>query len=225
MPTTKPSRRGRPPAGARPGERVTDYPQLSLRIPHTTLLTLQAASTVIGEPQWRVLADAVNRYIAQMPPHERGLLDGLLRRAGSLFAQPSKRNPGPKVDQLKVLNVDDNEAMLFARSTMMRKEGWLVMEAQTGRAALELLKRHRPDVVLLDVHLPDISGLEICRRIKGDPRTRDIKVVQLSATVKTPIDQLHSLEQGGADIYLTEPLARGTLLSVIERLVKTGTAA
>ena len=46
-----------------------------------------------------------------------------------------------------------------------------------------------------------------------------------SATVKTPLDQLHGLEHGGADIYLTEPLARGTLLSVIERLLKSGTAA
>jgi DNA-binding response OmpR family regulator len=80
-------------------------------------------------------------------------------------------------------------------------------------------------VVVLDVHLPDINGLEICRLIKKDPRLRTVKVVQVSATVKTPLDQLHGLEHGGADIYLTEPLARGTLLSVIERLLKSGTAA
>jgi len=225
MPPTKKTGRGRPPAGARPGERVTDYPQLSLRVPDATLLTLQATSTITHEPQWRILADAVNRYIEQLPETDRELVTELLRRAGAVFDQPSKRTPAPKGEKVTVLNVDDNEAMLFARSTIMRKEGWIVLEAQTGRAALEVLKKHRPHVVLLDVHLPDINGVEICRRIKGDPRTRDIKVVQVSATVKTPLDQLQGLEQGGADIYLTEPLARGTLLSVIERLLKSGTAA
>jgi len=220
------SPRGRPAAGINPGERVSDYPQLSVRVPQSTIDTLHAVCTVTREPQWRVMADAVNRYIDGLPEDRRKLLEGLLKRSRPVFKQPARRRstmtpPHP----ITVLNVDDHEPMLFARSTMMRKEGWEVLEASTGRAALDVLKKHRPHVVVLDVHLPDIDGLEICRLIKSDPRLRDVKVVQVSATVKTPLDQLHSLEHGGADIFLTEPLARGTLLSVIERLLKSGTAA
>jgi CheY-like chemotaxis protein len=220
------ARRGRPAAGINPGERVSDYPQLSVRVPQSTVDTLHAVCSVTGEPQWRVLADAVNRYIARMPEDRRKLLQGLLERGDKLFKQPSRRGPSASAQRpITVLNVDDHEPMLYARSTMLRKEGWEVLEASSGRAALDVLKKHLPHVVVLDVHLPDIDGLEICRLIKSDPRTRDIKVVQVSATVKTPLDQLHGLEQGGADIFLTEPLPRGTLLSVIERLLKSGTAA
>ncbi len=87
------------------------------------------------------------------------------------------------------------------------------------------MRRHQPDVVLLDVRLPDIDGLEVCRLIKADAETRHIKVVQVSASVRAPLDQLHCLEEGGADMYLTEPMSRGTLLSVIDRLLKGSSAA
>jgi DNA-binding response OmpR family regulator len=76
-----------------------------------------------------------------------------------------------------------------------------------------------PNLVLLDVHLPDISGLDVCRQIKADPVLKHVKVIQLSATFSSPHDQLYGLETGGADIYLAEPVQRGTLLSVIRRLL------
>lgn len=219
-------KRGRPPAGVPQGERVTDYPQLSVRVPRTTLRKLRAIGTVAGTSQSKVLAEAVDRYVESLPDDQHQLIDGLLKRANGVFEQPGKRSATARAAKtITVLNVDDHEAVLFARSAILRKEGWHVVEAQTGRAALDAVRQFRPDVVLLDVHLPDINGLEVCRQIKNDPSTRDIKVVQVSASVRAPLDQLHCLEQGGADMYLTEPLARGTLLSVIERLLNRGTAA
>jgi CheY-like chemotaxis protein/predicted DNA-binding protein len=218
-------RRGRPPAGELPDERVSDYPQLSLRVPSATMDRLQAIAEITGEPQWKVLSAAVNQYIDELPADRRQLLHELLNRADQVFTQPSKRRAATTPQHVTVLNVDDHEAMLFARSTILRQEGWNVVEARTGRAALDALERHHPDVVLLDVHLPDINGVEVCRRIKSDPRTQDIKVVQVSATSKMPLDQIHNLQEGGADIYLTEPLPRGTLLSVIGRLLTNGTPA
>jgi CheY-like chemotaxis protein len=217
---------GRPPGGSRPGERVVDYPQLSVRVPPATLHKLRAVSTVARASHAKVLADAVDHYVASLPADQRSLIEGLLQRANDIFEQPAKRPNNLRAEHpITVLNVDDHEAALFARSSILRREGWTVVEAQTGRAALEAVHRHHPDVVLLDVHLPDMNGLEVCRQIKADPRTRDIKVVQVSASVRAPLDQLHCLEEGGADMYLAEPLARGTLLSVIERLLNRGTAA
>ncbi len=177
------------------------------------------------QPQWRVLSVVLDSYIAHLPEDQRQLIQGLVKRAGPLLSQPlraQQRIASPR--RVTLLNVDDHEPMLFARSAILRAEGYNVIEAQNGRTALDLARRHRPHVILLDVHLPDINGVEICRRIKEDPETRAIKVVQLSATMKSPRDQLDGLETGGADIFLTEPLARGTLLSVVKRLVN-GTAA
>jgi CheY-like chemotaxis protein len=218
-------KRGRPPGGNRPGERVVDYPQLSVRVPRETLRKLRAAATVERLSHSKVLANALDRYLDAMPPDQRRLVEGLLRRATDVFEQPSKRaNSDRATRSITVLNVDDHEAALFAKSAILRREGWHVLEAQTGRAALDAVRHHRPDVVLLDVHLPDINGLEVCRQIKSDPATSQIKVVQVSASVRAPLDQLHCLEEGGADMYLTEPMSRGTLLSVIDRLMN-GTAA
>jgi CheY-like chemotaxis protein len=223
MPDRK--RRGRPPGGDQPGERVVDYPQLSVRVPQTTLRKLRAIGTVSRLSQSKVLTEAVDLYIGSLSEDRRKLIAGLLQRANRVFEQPTKGLASKRgARTVTVLNVDDHEAALFARTAILRREGWLVLEAQTGRAALEAVRLHRPDIVLLDVHLPDINGLEVCRRIKADPSTRDIKVVQVSASVKAPLDQLDCLEQGGADMYLSEPLARGMLLSVIERLLY-GTAA
>jgi CheY-like chemotaxis protein len=212
------AKRGRPPSGQEPGERVVDYPQLSMRVPSLAKQRLEALARVTRQPQWRVLAAAVDAYIQSRPVDEQKLVKGLLTRAGRLLTQPARRST-PIASPAVILVVDDNEAMLFARCTLLRAEGFEVIEAPTGREALAALARRRPDLVMLDVHLPDINGLDICRQIKGDPALAGIKVIQVSSTYTTPHDQLHGLETGGADIYLTEPVPRGTLLSVVERLL------
>ena len=221
MPEGKRKRRGRPPAGTH-GERVIDYPQLALRIPPATFRRLQALAEIERQPQWRVLSRVLESYIASLPADQRELVHGLVRSAGKALSTPaSPRRASQRPSKaVTLLNVDDHEPMLFARSAIFRAEGYNVIEAQSGRAALELARRHLPDVMLLDVHLPDINGLDICREIKADPETSSIKVVQLSASTKSPRDQLYGLETGGADIFLLEPIARGTLLSVVKRLVK-----
>jgi CheY-like chemotaxis protein/predicted DNA-binding protein len=212
-----PNKGGRPPAGVRDGERVTDYPQLSVHVPDELRLRLQALAQVTGQPQWRVLAAAVDTYIERLGEDERKLIGAMLERAEPLLTMPSKTAKTPV--QATILNVDDNDSMRFARSTMLRQEGFDVVEAETGRQAIQVAARHVPNLVLLDVHLPDISGLDVCRQIKADPVLKHVKVIQLSATFSSPHDQLYGLETGGADIYLAEPVQRGTLLSVIRRLL------
>jgi CheY-like chemotaxis protein len=221
MDQRKRRRSGRPPAGRNPGERVADYPQLSTRIPREAFERLQALSVIHGVPQWRVLADALDGYVKYLTPDEQGLVEEWMRRAEPILVRPMNAGALPRSDAapVTILNVDDNEPMLFARSTMLRTEGFHVLEAQTGRAALQILEDHVPRLVLLDVHLPDMSGLDVCRHIKADARLRGVKVVQTSATFNSPHDQLEGLQSGGADLYLAEPVARGTLLSIVRRLL------
>jgi hypothetical protein len=73
---------GRPPAGARAGEKVKDYPQLSIRLPAEVKATLQALSLIGSRPQWRLISDAIECYLKDRPPHEREMVDALVSRAG-----------------------------------------------------------------------------------------------------------------------------------------------
>jgi hypothetical protein len=84
---------GRPPAGARAGERVKDYPQIALRIPAEAKAKLHALSVVSARPQWRLLSDAIECYLRERPEIERRLVDALIARARKLPARtgPSKR--------------------------------------------------------------------------------------------------------------------------------------
>ena len=78
----KPRRRiGRPPAGARAGEKVKDYPQLSIRLPGEVKAKLQALSVVAARPQWRIITDAIDCYLRERPEAERRIVDDLIRRA------------------------------------------------------------------------------------------------------------------------------------------------
>jgi len=101
-----------------------------------------------------------------------------------------------------VLVVDDDEAKRYVLTAWLRRAGHTVIEAGTGREALE--RTGAVELVVLDVNLPDMSGYDVCRQIKGDPRTAAIPVVQVSATAVTVADRAAGLTQG-ADAYLTEP--------------------
>ena len=76
-----------------------------------------------------------------------------------------------------VLNVDDNEAGRYAKSRVLQRAGYRVVEAATGAAALQLVPEVRPELILLDVKLPDIDGLDVCRAIKNNPASAAIMIV------------------------------------------------
>ena len=92
------------------------------------------------------------------------------------------------------------------------------MEAMQGGIGLELAREHRPDLVLLDLHLPDIDGDEVLQRLRGDERTKSIPVIIVSADA-TP-HQEERLKHAGAEAYLTKPFNVRELLSVINRVLE-----
>ena len=118
-----------------------------------------------------------------------------------------------------VLNVDDNDATLYLRSRILQSAGWNVLEAQTGSDALRLVAAEHPEVALLDINLPDISGIEVCRVIKDNPATASTLVIQISAKHIQPQDRLHSLESG-ADTYLTHPVEPEVLIATVQALLR-----
>lgn len=118
-----------------------------------------------------------------------------------------------------ILNVDDNEGARYAKSRVLSRAGFKVVEASTGAGALEKVRADSPDLVLLDVKLPDINGLEVCRQIKLDPQTSATVVLQTSAAAVHTIDKVRALD-GGADSYLTEPIDPAELIANVRALLR-----
>ena len=118
-----------------------------------------------------------------------------------------------------VLCVEDNHPNLqLVEAALRRRPGTTLIAASDGREGVQLAREHAPDVILLDLHLPDIPGEEVLRLIRGDPATSGIPVVVVSAdATEAHADQLRA---AGALDYLTKPLDMARLLQVIDDTVE-----
>ncbi len=116
---------------------------------------------------------------------------------------------------MPVLTVDDNEAHCYVLSRILERSGFRVLQAHTAREALEVAKRESPRLVLLDVHLPDGNGYDVCRALKSDPVTKNIRVVVHTATDMTWTGRIEA-ERAGASAFLTYPITPDSLVAVIE---------
>jgi signal transduction histidine kinase len=118
-----------------------------------------------------------------------------------------------------ILNVNDDDATRYLSTRTLRLAGYRVLEAATGMEALRLAAQERPDVVVLDVKLPDISGYDVCQQLRSQPHTASIAVMHTSATFVTPDKKVRGLE-GGADAYLTEPFEGEELIATVRSLLR-----
>ncbi|MDZ7666740.1 MAG: response regulator [Desulfotignum sp.] len=121
--------------------------------------------------------------------------------------------------QIKILIVDDDPDVLFATTRLVKKAGYLVMEASTGEAALKSAREQKPDIILLDVVLPDITGTEVCRQIKADSRTGGGYVI-LTSGMKTGSNQQADGLDAGADGYIARPVSNRELIARIDAMVR-----
>lgn len=118
-----------------------------------------------------------------------------------------------------ILNVDDYPANLYLRSGILRKAGYRVIEADSGREALRKITENRPDLVVLDVQMPDVDGLEVCRRVRADPGMASMLILHVSATAITPNSIALGLDNG-ADGYLTDGVAPEVILATVRSLLR-----
>lgn len=117
-----------------------------------------------------------------------------------------------------ILVVDDTEASRYAVSHILRKARFTVLEAASGTQALQLLQQ-KPDLVILDINLPDMSGYEVCQHIKTAPATASVLVMHLSASFVASEHRAHGLESG-ADGYLTYPLEPRELVANVQAMLR-----
>ena len=117
----------------------------------------------------------------------------------------------------KILVVEDEESLLKLESILLTSKGYSVTGVMDGKAALEEIKKNRPDLVLLDVMLPEMDGFEVCRRIKEESETAGIPVVMLTA--KKSNQDIERGLQVGADAYITKPFKSTRVIDVIQGLI------
>ena len=121
--------------------------------------------------------------------------------------------------EMKILVVDDDPDLLLLTTQLLRKAGYEVGQASTGKECLEILLRDHPDLVLLDVMLPDMTGIELCRHIKSDERLRSTFVILLSGVQTSSEYQADGLNVG-ADGYLVKPVSNKELLARVQAMLR-----
>jgi DNA-binding response OmpR family regulator len=124
----------------------------------------------------------------------------------------------PRSEPATIVVVDDYPDGRELTATVLRQEGFVVKEAATGEEALALA-HEQPALMVLDVNLPDIDGFTVCRRLKSDPRTAGISVLQVSAAFRKSGDRVRGLD-GGADAYLALPVEREELVATVRALLR-----
>jgi DNA-binding response OmpR family regulator len=121
--------------------------------------------------------------------------------------------------KLKILIVDDDPDITGAFMHVLQSADYDVISAATGKECLQIARAERPDLILLDVRLPDINGLEVCRRIKSDPELARIAVINVTGMRTSKDDEVEGIE-AGADAYLTKPVHLRTLLAHVQTLLR-----
>jgi two-component system, OmpR family, alkaline phosphatase synthesis response regulator PhoP len=114
----------------------------------------------------------------------------------------------------KILIVEDMESVVVLLRSLLEREGFQVTTAQDGLEALEAVRRDKPDLVLLDLILPGLDGLEVCRRIRHDPVTAHLPIIILSGK-EEETDKVIGLEIG-ADDYITKPFQANELIARVK---------
>jgi len=113
----------------------------------------------------------------------------------------------------RILIVEDNDLNLMLLSDLLKVQGYEIFKTSVGLEAINLARDKQPDLILMDIKLPDICGLDVTRRLKQDDLTKSIPIIAITAFA-TPGDETKALESG-CDGYITKPVAIQSLLRTI----------
>ncbi len=120
-----------------------------------------------------------------------------------------------------ILVIDDNEVNLKLAQKILTVSGYEVMAAAWGEQAIEMACTHRPDLILLDIQLPDIDGLEVLRRLRSLPETKDVPIVAMTAQAMP--DEVDRFVAAGCDGYIQKPISLQTFRAEVHRHLTSAT--
>jgi two-component system cell cycle response regulator DivK len=116
-----------------------------------------------------------------------------------------------------VLIVEDNELNMKLFNDLLEAQGYATLQTKDGREALKLAREHRPDLVLMDIELPEVSGLEVTKWIKEDEDLRHIPVIAVTAFAMKGDDE--KIRQGGCEAYIAKPISVSEFLETVQSFI------
>ena len=117
----------------------------------------------------------------------------------------------------KILVVEDEQDLLTLQSMLLSIEGYTVEGVMDGQTALDVVETMKPDLILLDIMLPEVDGFQVCRQLKSNEATRRIPIIILTA--KKSKEDLVMGDQAGADMYITKPYKTSMVIEAIQKLL------
>jgi two-component system cell cycle response regulator DivK len=117
-----------------------------------------------------------------------------------------------------VLIVEDNELNMKLFNDLLEAHGYATLKTGLGSEAMELARRHRPDLILMDIQLPEVSGLEVTRWLKADPELRSIPVIAVTAFAMKGDEE--RIREGGCEAYLSKPIAVAKFLATVRSFLE-----
>lgn len=124
---------------------------------------------------------------------------------------------GDREIRFKILLADDEAPLRMLVSATLESSRYQLLEAANGKEALEMARREKPHLVLLDVAIPEMNGFEVCRQLKASPETSSITVIMLTA-MGQQADRLMG-QKVGADDYIVKPFSPSALLSKVDQVL------
>ena len=116
-----------------------------------------------------------------------------------------------------VMIVEDNELNMKLFNDLLRANGYATLPMRNGYEALETLEEHTPDLIIMDIQLPEISGLEVTRTIKQNESLRHIPVIAVTAFAMKGDEE--RIRQGGCEAYLSKPISVASFIETVKRFV------
>ena len=118
----------------------------------------------------------------------------------------------------KILIIEDNDLNLKLFRDLLEANGYQTDETKEGINALELTKREKPDLILMDIQLPEISGLDVTRQIKGDIEVADIPIIAVTAFAMK--DDEEKILRAGCEAYISKPISIGNFLETVKQFLE-----
>jgi two-component system cell cycle response regulator DivK len=123
--------------------------------------------------------------------------------------------PGAARVAKTVLIVEDNELNMKLFHDLLDAHGYKTLQTRSGMDALKIAREQRPDLILMDIQLPEVSGLEVTKWLKDDEELREIPVIAVTAFAMKGDEQ--RIRQGGCEAYISKPISIGTFLETVRR--------